>query len=50
VFPAAHGTRAQEVLPGAELRIVAGVGHVPQVEDPASFATILTDFLARTGV
>jgi pimeloyl-ACP methyl ester carboxylesterase len=50
VFPAAHAARAQEVVPGAEVRIVAGVGHVPQVEDPAAFADIVRDFLARTGV
>ena len=49
VFPVAHAERAQAVLPGAELRLVAGAGHVPQVEDPAVFAEILTDFLERTG-
>jgi len=38
------------VVPGAEVRIVAGVGHAPQVEDPAAFAAIVRDFLARTGV
>jgi pimeloyl-ACP methyl ester carboxylesterase len=50
VFPAAHAARAQAVVPGAEVRIVAGVGHAPQVEDPAAFAAIVRDFLARTGV
>jgi pimeloyl-ACP methyl ester carboxylesterase len=50
VFPAAHADRVQELLPGAEVRIVAGAGHVPQVEDPAAFAAILREFLARTGV
>ena len=49
VFPVAHAERAQAALPDAELRLVAGAGHVPQVEDPAAFAGILTDFLARTG-
>jgi pyruvate dehydrogenase E2 component (dihydrolipoamide acetyltransferase) len=50
VFPVAHAERARAALPGAELRLVAGAGHVPQVEDPAAFADILTGFLERTGV
>jgi pimeloyl-ACP methyl ester carboxylesterase len=49
VFPVAHAQSAQASLPGVEVRLVAGVGHVPQVEDPAAFADIVGDFLERTG-
>jgi pimeloyl-ACP methyl ester carboxylesterase len=33
-------------IPGARLAILEGIGHAPHREEPASFATLLLDFLA----
>lgn len=45
--PHVHGVTARERLPGATYLTLAGVGHVPMIDDPGACAeTILT----RTGV
>lgn len=36
-----------ENIPGSELAIIRGAGHSPQIETPAEFNRILTEFLAR---
>jgi len=45
--PPAQGRRLAELIAGAELILMPGVGHMPQIEDPARFNQLLTSFLAR---
>ena len=33
LFPLAHGQELAATIPGAELRIVTGMGHVPRAQD-----------------
>jgi pimeloyl-ACP methyl ester carboxylesterase len=48
IIPARHGVRAHELMPGSRLRIFAGAGHFPHHDDPAGFATAITEFVAAT--
>jgi len=48
IIPVAHGEGAHRALPGSRLEIFDGVGHLPQVEQPGRFITVLEDFLAET--
>jgi pimeloyl-ACP methyl ester carboxylesterase len=48
IIPASHGEDAHRVLPGSRLEIFDGVGHLPQIEQPTRFITVLEDFLAET--
>jgi pimeloyl-ACP methyl ester carboxylesterase len=48
IIPASHGEDAHRALPGSELEIFDGVGHLPQVEQPSRFITVLEDFLSET--
>ena len=48
IIPASHGEDAHGVLPGSRLEIFDGVGHLPQIEQPTRFITVLEDFLAET--
>lgn len=34
-------------LPNVERHVIAGVGHAPNLEDPASFNRLTKQFLAR---
>jgi len=45
--PARFAARVAELIPGAELVIMAGVGHFPRFEAPEPFAKALRGFLAR---
>jgi 2-hydroxy-6-oxonona-2,4-dienedioate hydrolase len=45
VVPLAVGQRAARVLNKAELKIIEGAGHVPYLEQPASFHSAVTGFL-----
>ena len=45
VVPVAHARAAMAALPAARLEILAGCGHMPQVEDPDAFVQALTSFL-----
>ena len=44
VIPLAHAASALGKLPDATLKLIAGVGHVPQVEAPDAVATALDRF------
>jgi pimeloyl-ACP methyl ester carboxylesterase len=46
LIPVAHGRRFAELIPGAELVIVADCGHAMYFERPEEFARITGDFLA----
>jgi pimeloyl-ACP methyl ester carboxylesterase len=48
IIPVSHGEDAHRVLPGSRLEIFDGVGHMPQIEQPSRFITVLEDFLAET--
>lgn len=48
IIPASHGEDAHRALPGSKLEIFDGVGHMPQIEQPSRFITVLEDFLAET--
>jgi pimeloyl-ACP methyl ester carboxylesterase len=47
VLPAHHIEEARRVYPHAELRLLSGVGHMPQIECPQRFADLLLPFLDR---
>lgn len=40
-----HGAAMRERIPGARLEVIEGVGHTPQLEDPARFHEIALPFL-----
>jgi pimeloyl-ACP methyl ester carboxylesterase len=48
IIPVSHGEDAHRALPGSKLEIFDGVGHLPQVEQPARFIAVLEDFLEQT--
>lgn len=45
MVPRAHGEAYAKGLAGAELRVIAGAGHSPQVEQPAETAALINTFL-----
>ena len=49
VLPAHHIDEARRVYPHAEVHLLSGVGHMPQIECPQRFADLLLPFLARAG-
>jgi pimeloyl-ACP methyl ester carboxylesterase len=48
IIPVRHGEHAHEAIPGSRLEIFDGVGHLPQLEAPASFVAVLERFLDET--
>jgi pimeloyl-ACP methyl ester carboxylesterase len=48
IIPVEHAHRAHELMPGSRLEIFEGAGHFLHLEEPAKFAEILGDFIART--
>jgi pimeloyl-ACP methyl ester carboxylesterase len=48
IIPVSHAEAAVTTLPGARLEIFDDVGHLPQVEAPGRFVTVLERFLAAT--
>lgn len=46
-LPAAHAYVAKERIPDTELHILDPCGHIPQMECPEDFNTLLLEFLAR---
>lgn len=47
VLPAHHIEEARRVFPHAELHLLPGVGHMPQIESPELFAGLVGPFLDR---
>ena len=48
IIPVSHAEQAHEALPGSRLEIFDGVGHLPQVEAPGRFVTVVERFLTET--
>jgi pimeloyl-ACP methyl ester carboxylesterase len=48
IIPVAHGEAAHQVLPNSRLEILAGVGHLPQIESPGRVIAAIQRFLAET--
>ena len=38
-----------DLVPGSRFELMRGVGHLPCVEDPQTYARILSDFIKETG-
>src|ERR1700757_1766056 len=49
IIPVDHGHAAHAARPGSRLKVLAGVGHFPQVECPTAVVEILDDFISTTG-
>jgi pimeloyl-ACP methyl ester carboxylesterase len=47
VVPPRQGPRLREAIPGAELRTMPGVGHVPMLDHPEQMAEIVLEFASR---
>lgn len=45
ITPLAQGEEARRLFPDATLTVLAGVGHVPQIEDSGAFHRVLVDAL-----
>ena len=41
-----YGRAAVAAIPGSQLVVLPGVGHIPSIEAPRDFVRILTDFAA----
>jgi pimeloyl-ACP methyl ester carboxylesterase len=41
ITPLDQGQRLAQIAPKAELHVMSGVGHIPQIEDPAGFNELL---------
>jgi pimeloyl-ACP methyl ester carboxylesterase len=46
IIPVGHGRRAHAAMPGSELVVLEGVGHMPLVEAPDALAEAITRFVA----
>ncbi len=47
VVPARQGLRLRDAIPGAELSVMAGAGHVPMFDHPEQTAEIVLEFASR---
>jgi len=47
VTPLNQAERLKQIIPHAELSVLKGVGHIPQIEDPAGFNQTLVKFLRK---
>ena len=48
--PLAQGQRLDSVIPRSELVVLDGIGHMPQIEDPAGFNAALLRFVSRADI
>jgi pimeloyl-ACP methyl ester carboxylesterase len=47
IIPVQHARNAHEAMPGSQLEIFKGVGHLPQLEAPGHFIAVLERFLTE---
>lgn len=45
--PLEQGKRLERLIPGSQLAVMDGIGHMPQIEDPAGFDRLLLPFIDR---
>ena len=45
--PLSQGQELESLIPGATLTVLPGLGHIPQIEDPAAFQKALLDTLGQ---
>ena len=48
IIPAHHGERAHEAMPGSQLLVFSGAGHMPHFDDPVGVASALLEFMEST--
>lgn len=48
IIPVSHGESAHAAIAGSRLEVFSGVGHIPQLEAPARFVTVLERFVEQT--
>jgi pimeloyl-ACP methyl ester carboxylesterase len=48
IIPIHHGREAHELIPGSRLVEIPGAGHWPQLDDPETLVSELTDFVETT--
>ncbi|HWD63656.1 MAG TPA: alpha/beta fold hydrolase [Solirubrobacteraceae bacterium] len=48
IIPVQHAESAHEAMPGSRLEIFDGAGHLPQIERPERFVSVLSRFMAET--
>jgi pimeloyl-ACP methyl ester carboxylesterase len=48
LVPAGHAEHAQRGIPGSRLEVFEEAGHLPQLEEPSRFVTVLEQFLDET--
>ena len=47
IIPVEHARNAHEAMPGSQLEIFNGVGHLPQIEAPERFIAVLERFITE---
>ena len=45
ILPPTHFPFARQTFPKASAHMFEGIGHMPQLEQPAAFADLVSDFL-----
>jgi pimeloyl-ACP methyl ester carboxylesterase len=48
LVPAHHADHAHREIPGSQLEVFEGAGHLPQLEEPSRFVDVLEKFLEET--
>jgi pimeloyl-ACP methyl ester carboxylesterase len=49
IIPLSAGQRYQRAIPGARLQVLDRCGHLPDMEQPATFVQVVLDFLTARG-
>ena len=49
ITPLAQGRRLAAIAPGAELTVLSGVRHIPQIEDTQAFNVVLLKSITGFG-
>ena len=45
IIPVQHGENAHAAIPGSHLEVFDGIGHLPQLEAPGHFISVLEQFI-----
>jgi pimeloyl-ACP methyl ester carboxylesterase len=44
-----HGKSLAQGIPGARLEVIPDTAHMPTMEEPEAFSSLLADFVEKTG-